>query len=174
MGWNPPPQLIDEYRKHWKQAIAARPSDVAVLSNAASIPWADSDFGVGLARKVLGLGPACRLDPACNLQRNPLGQIYGSAILRLDELSNACLPRKPDTEQTIAALRKEIESVNDSEVLVGAGLTVKGKSRVYQQKCGGNAEQANQFGMKLLRRAVALDPSVTDRYRLGQMLNQAP
>jgi hypothetical protein len=39
------------------------------------------------------------------------------------------------------------------------------------ERCGGNADDDVHFGMKLIRKAVALDPSLIDRGNLQDMLN---
>ena len=105
-------------------------------------------------------------EPNNEFCRGLLGGMYGLAILRRGSSYVPCLPKTPDAEQTVAALRKEIESLTDPEILVSAGLTIRGGER-----CGGNADDAVQFGMKLIRKAVTLDPSLIDRDNLQDMLN---
>jgi hypothetical protein len=164
--WFPPLEVINEYRKHWAQAVAAHPRDVTIVFHAAlALGNIDPNLGLPLARKAVELDPACG-EPNNEFCRGLLGGMYGLAILRRGSSYVPCLPKTPDAEHTVAALRKEIESLTDPEILVSAGLTIRGGER-----CGGNADDAVQFGMKLIRKAVTLDPSLIDRDNLQDMLN---
>jgi hypothetical protein len=169
--WFPPLELINEYINHWEQAVIAHPQDTVVLSNAAlalgNISEIDPNLSLPLARKLV------KLDPACKDCRRLLGFLYGRAILRIGGSYVPCLPKTADTEQSVATLRKVTESLTDPEILVEAGLTMKNFSGFYEQSCGGNADDAVQFGMKLVRKAVALDPSLINRDNLQNMLNSS-
>ena len=142
-GWFPSPELANQYIKHWEQAVAAHQRDPAVLSHAAlSFGTIDPNLGLPPARKAL------ELDPACKGCREILGSMYGLAILRIRP--PRCVPRTPDAEQHVATLRKEIALLSDPAVRRAAGSTMKGYSEFYQERCGGNAEEAVGFGEKLL------------------------
>jgi len=60
-GWYPPPELSDQYRRHWEQAVAARPRSPAVLFHAA--------WGLGTVDPNLGL--AQRLESAVTQHPQP-------------------------------------------------------------------------------------------------------
>src|SRR5262249_43738185 len=161
--WSPIPEVIYEYRDHWQQTAAAHPQDTVVLHHAAlALASIDPNLGLPLARKAVELDPACGLGNKNTDCRGHLGAMYGFAILGLSgsipDIPIPCLTKSPDADQAAAKLRKEVESLTDPEILVSAGDTMKGYSRFYQQNCGGNAEEAVQFGMKLVRKAVALVP----------------
>lgn len=173
--WLPSLELINDYSKHWEQAVAAHPRNATVLYHAAlALGQIDPTLGVPLARKAVELDPACGLPNNSPLCRQQLGGMYGLAILRIGSSSAVpCLPKTANAEQIVAALRKEIESLADPEIIVSAGMTMRGFSGFYKQSCGGNADDAVQFGMKLVRKAVALDPSLIDRDKLQDMLNSS-
>lgn len=166
------PELMNEYKKHWEQAVVTHPRDAAVLSHAAmAFGSVDPNLGLPHARK------AVELDPSCKQCRELLGSLYGFAVLRITSNSDGgvtCLPKTPDTDQIVSALRREMESSYDPETLVSAGLTIRGYSGFYGQSCGGNTDWAAQFGMKLVRKAVGLDPSLIDRLKLRDLLNSSP
>jgi len=178
-GWSPSPELVNEYRKHWEQGVAAHPGDSAVLSHAASALYdLDPNLGLSLARKVVELDPTCKHAPLEISRPNPmcrqtLGNMYGLAIVRISGRDGrTCLPKAPDAEEIVSTLRREIESSTDPEVLVSAALTIRSHN-LGSQRCGGNADDAVQFGMKLVRKAVGLDPSLIDRLKLRDMLNSS-
>jgi hypothetical protein len=127
-------------------------------------------FGLALAKKAVEVDPGCRHalietgrdNPTC---RQFLGSMYGFAILRIgtgDDGRTTCLQTR-EVEQLAASLRKELESSIDSQVLISAGNTMKGWSSFYHERCGGDAEEAVQVGMKLVRKAIALNPSLIGR-----------
>jgi TonB family protein len=167
--WLPPLEVIHEYLDHWEHAVAAHARDTVVLSHAAlalgNISEIDPNFSLPPARKLT------ELDPACKDCRRLVGFLYGRAILRIGGSYVPCLPKTADAEQIVATLRKEIESQTDPEILVSAGMTMRSFSGYYSQRCGGNADEAVQLGMKLVRKAVALDPSLIDRDKLQDVLN---
>ncbi len=168
--WFPPLESINEYLGHWEKAVAAHPGDSVVLSNAVSalgnISGIDPNLSLPLARKFVAL------DRDCKDCRALLGYLYGRAILSGGGSSYVpCLPKTTDAQQRAATLRREIEFVTDPEILVEAGLAMKNFSGFYEETCGGKADEAVRFGMKLIRKAVALDPSLIDRDNLQDMLN---
>jgi TonB family protein len=174
--WLPSLELINDYRKHWEQALAAHPQDASVLYHAAlGLGQIDPTLGVPLARKAVELDPACGLPKNNPLCRQQLGGMYGLAILRLGASSAIpCLPKTPDADQIVAKLRNEIESLTDAEIIVHAGMTIQSSSGWYGQRCGGNADEAIQYGVKLIRKAVALDPSLIDRNKQLQNILNSP
>jgi hypothetical protein len=171
-----PLPLINDYSKHWEQAVAAHPRDATVPYHAAlALGQIDPTLGVPLARKAVELDPACGLPNNSPLCRQQLGSMYGEAILRIGPSSAIpCLPKTPDAETIVATLRKEIESVTDPEIISHAGMEIRGSSGWYSQRCGGNADEAVQYGVKLIRKAVALDPSLIDRNKQLQNILNSP
>lgn len=168
LNWNPPLAFITEYTKHWEQAAAAHSTDSAVLSHAARVvSGSDRDLGLSYARK------SVELDASCTRCRNLLGVLIGVAILRLPgsmEERWTCLPNTPDVEQTVSDLRKEVASSSDPEVVLDAGMTIKGYSGLYGSRCGGNSDEAARFGGELIRKSVSLDPSLVNRRGLQDLL----
>ena len=81
-------------------------------------------------------------------------------------MRSRCLPKTPDRERTVAALQKELESVNDPEMLAGAGVDL-----IVSGRC--NAPETRLFGMKLIRKALALDPSLINRDNLQDLLKSS-
>jgi hypothetical protein len=166
-----PPELLREFRQHWEQAAAEHPKDAtALLHTATAISTQDLSLGLAYARK------AVKADPECTRCRNTLGGFIGSAILRLPTNMQGdwtCLPKTPKVEQTVSELRKEIESSTDPEILLDAGMMIKGHSAVYGSRCGGNVDDAASYGMKLIRKAVVLDPSLVESRHLKDILKSA-
>lgn len=166
LGWDPPARFMNEYVDHWKRAVVAHPQDSAVLSHAAEEVVA-KDFNLGLlyARK------SVQADASCTHCRSQLGEIIGSAVIRQPLESSNCLPDTPDVRRTVSKLRNEIASSSDPEMVLAAGMEIKGRSRVYGSRCGGNSDEAARFGGELIRKAVDLDPSLIDRYHLQDVLH---
>lgn len=172
LNWEPSPTLWNEYKKHWEQAADAHPKDSAVLSHTAEAVYVDEPIlGLSYARKSVDA------DSNCTHCRNTLGFIVGFVILRLLESPRGwkagwewkCLPNSPDVERTVSDLRKEIEASNDPEILVDTGLTLKGWAG-HGSQCGVNPEEAVRFGGKLIRKAVSLDSTLSDRRYLQNVL----
>lgn len=172
LNWEPSPALYNEYRKHWGQAAAAHPKDSAVLSHAAeAVSGTDPILGLAYARK------AVDADRNCVHCRNMLGSIIGIIILRQMNIprgwnrgwEQGCLPNTPEAEQTVSALRHEIETSNDPEVLLDTGMTLKGYGWTGSH-CGVNSEEAVRFGGVLIRKAVGLDPSLINSRHLQDVL----
>jgi hypothetical protein len=170
LNWEPSSALWNEYTRHWEQAAATHPKDAAVLTHAAqALSNSDPILALGYARKSVDA------DHSCTHCRNVLGNIIGGIILRGLQTPGGlkkgwvggCLPNTPDVEQTVSNLRQEIETSNDPEILVDTGLTLRSYGG---SKCGVTREDAVQFGNKLLRRAVSLDPSLIDRRYLQNIL----
>jgi formylglycine-generating enzyme required for sulfatase activity len=166
------PELLREYKEHWEQAAATHPNNAAALLHTAmAVSTQDPSEGLAYARK------AVEADPKCTRCRNTLGAFIGNTILRLPANMSGnwtCLPMTPAVEQTVSDLRKEMESSTDPEVILDAGMAMRGSSGVYGSHCGGNSDEAAAFGNELIRKAVVLDPSLTDRRKIQNLLNSPP
>jgi TonB family protein len=131
----------------------------------------DPNLAVPPARRVVDL------DSSCKECRNHLGALYAFAILRLadsDDKGSSCLPKTPDAEQSITRLRSEIASFSDPEILIVAGMTLRGYSGIYGSRCGGNVKDVVEFGGMLVKQAVALAPSLIETFKLQDTFNAAP
>jgi len=171
-----------EFKHHWEHAAAAHPMNAAVLlhaamafsgqglNNTANVSAQDHDLGFAYARK------AVEADPKCTRCRNMVGSFIGSAILGLpgNLVGNwTCLPKTPEVVKTVSELRKEIELSADPEIIIDSGLMIRSNSGAYGSRCGGNRAEASAYGMKLIRKAVGLDPSLIDRRYLRDILKSA-
>lgn len=170
LNWHPSRAFMNEYREHWEKAAAAYPKDSAVLLHAAGVvSESDGRLAIEYARK------SVEADAGCINCRNQLGLLIGNVILRLQSNLGTwtCLPSTPDIEQTVSNLRKEIESSRDAEIVLDAGMTIKGYSGLYGSQCGGNSDEAARLGNSLIRKAVSLNPSLIDRRHLQDLLKSS-
>jgi TonB family protein len=164
------PEILSEYQKHWREAADAYPKNAKVLLHAA-MAAPSRDLSLSYARK------AAEADPQCTRCRNMVGVLIGDGILRLpDNLRGnwTCLPNTPEMEQQVSDFRREIESSTDPEVILDAGMEIKGHAVVYASHCGVNADETVAYGMDLIRKAVGLDPLLIDSHRLGPMFSPPP
>lgn len=167
LGWLPDAATITAYRAHWESAAALHPGSAAVLAHAAT-EVGEVHRGLAYARR------AVAADPSCIQCRQVLGSMIGTAILRLPaSLRGAwtCEADTPEVEQGVGKLRQEMESSADAEVVLDAGMTIKGYSGVYGSKCGGDSNEAARLGGELIRKAVRLDPTLVLRRHLQAVLD---
>jgi hypothetical protein len=178
----PSSEQLLEFKRHWEQAAAAHPGNAAVLLHTASAfsgqvlnsttDVSAQDYGLGFAyaRK------AVEADNKCVRCRNMLGSFIGRGILGFPPTMQAnwtCVPKTPVMVKMMSDLRKEIESSTDPEIIVAAGESITGFASVYGSHCGGNIADADAYGMKLLRRATSLDPSLIESHYLKNKLKSA-
>jgi hypothetical protein len=164
-----PAELLLEFKGHWERAAVAHPKDATVLLHTAMAEQ-DSSLRLEYARK------AVEADPTCTRCRNMVGGLIGAAILRLPANMSGnwtCVPITPEVEQADSKFRNEIESSTDPEIILDAGMAIRGNSGVYGSRCGGNSDEAAAFGNRLIRKAVSLDPSLIDRRKLQRLLDSA-
>ena len=84
-----------------------------------------------------------------------------------------CLPKTPEMVKMVSDLRKEIGPSTDPEIIVSAGESITGFASAYGSHCGGNIGDADAYGMKLLRKATSLDPSLIESHYLKNKLKSA-
>jgi formylglycine-generating enzyme required for sulfatase activity len=163
------PELLSKYKEHWEQAAAAHPKDAIVLLHTAmALSTQDPSQGLAFARK------AVEADPKCIRCRNTVGGLIGFTILRFPPSITGnwtCIPMTPEVEQTVSELRKEIESSTDSEIILDAGMAMRGYSQAYGSHCAGNSDEVAAFGNELIRKAVGLDASLIDRRKIQNIVN---
>lgn len=132
-----------------------------VLNSTTDVSAEDYGIGFSYARK------AVEADPTCVRCRNMIGSFIGRGILGFPPTMRdnwTCLPKTPDMTKMMCDLRKKIEFATDPEIIVGAGQSITDLAGVYGLHCGGNIDEANAYGMKLLRKAASLDSSLIESH----------
>jgi hypothetical protein len=151
--------LAAEARKHWERALASAPTDRIVLQHSANQLFLINPLlALPLTRKIVELNPSCR---DCH---DMLGNVVAAVLLDLGRPDANGLTCLHSDQAQIAAVRKELVGANDAEVLIVAGLTIITDASLYADRCKANQDEMEQLAIDLVRKALAIDPSLKQRY----------